>query len=335
MKKYKEISNDVKIKHNYTSVNGIKYHYAEAGRGPLIIMIHGAFELWYSWRLQLAALADAGYHAVAPDLRGHGKSEVTDNIRDYSLFQHAEDIKALIDQLGEKEVVVMGHDWGANLTWLLPLLYPESIKALIVLSIPFYPEPRDPDKMKNFFKDKFSFMGYFQKPGAAEAEFEEDPQRFYRLFLYGFSGDAPQGTVDKIFAGKPADAKLLDGFPEPAALPGWLTKEDINYYADAYTKTGLTGTLNFYRNIKEDYPLLKETYSKDPSNKNIITQPILFIGGGEEAAVKYGDFETMKNALPNLRETIILPGCGHYLQQERTEEVNGAIIEFLNKEIKS
>jgi len=327
MKKNKEIRDDVKIKHNYTSINGIKYHYAEAGRGPLVLLLHGAFELWYSWRLQLTALADAGYHALAPDLRGHGKSEVTDNIRDYSLFQHAADVKALIDHLGETEVAAAGHDWGANLTWLLPMLYPETIKALIVLSIPFYPEPRDPEKMKNFFKEKFSFMGYFQKPGAAEAEFEEDPQRFYRLFLYGFSGDAPKGTVDKLFANKPAGAQLLEGFPEPSVLPGWLTQADINYYAGEYKKTGLTGTLNFYRNIKEDYPLLKKAYI------NKITQPVLFIGGSEEAAVKYGDFDAMKNALPDLKEIIILQGCGHYLQQERTSEVNDAIIKFLNNEV--
>ncbi len=181
----------LEIHHRYPTVNGIRYHFAEAGKGPVVLMVHGAFELWYSWRLQLKALAGAGYHAVAPDLRGMGESEVTSDIRDYSLFNHAKDLKALIDELGAKEAIVMGHDWGANLTWLMPLLYPDTVKAVIVLSIPFYPEPRDPEKMKNFFKDKFSFMGYFQKPGAAEAEFEEDPQRFFRLFLYGFSGDAP------------------------------------------------------------------------------------------------------------------------------------------------
>ena len=328
MKSYKEIIDSVEIVHNYANINGIQYHYAEAGEGPLVLMLHGAFELWYSWRLQMPALANAGYHAAAPDLRGMGQSEITPDVHDYSLFQHAKDVKALIDYLGEKEVIVMGHDWGANLTWLLPMLYPETIKALVVLSIPFYPEPRNPEKMKNFFKDKFSFMGYFQKPGAAEAEFEEDPKRFYRLFLYGFSGDTPSGTIDKLFANKPPDAKLLEGFPEPSNLPDWLSQEDINYYADAYKKTGLTGTLNFYRNVNEDYPLLKQAY------KNKINQPVLFIGGGKEAAVKYGDFDAMKNALPNLRNTIVLEGSGHYLQQERTDEVNEAIIKFLNEEIK-
>jgi pimeloyl-ACP methyl ester carboxylesterase len=328
MKTTTELIEAIKVTHHYATINGIKYHYAEAGKGPLVIMLHGAFELWYSWREQLTALANAGYHAVAPDLRGFGESEVTPNVRDYSLFQHARDVKALIDHIGTKEVVVVGHDWGANLTWLMPMLYPETIKAIVVLSIPFYPEPRDPEKMKNYFRDKFSFMGYFQKPGAAEAEFNQDPQRFFRLFLYGFSGDAPPDTVNNLFANKPADAKLLDGFPEPSKLPSWLSQKDIDYYANAYKKPGLTGTLNFYRNVNEDYPLLKDAY------KNKITQPVLFIGGGEEAAVKFGDLESMKNALPNLRSTIVLEGCGHYIQQERMEELNAALIDFLNNEIK-
>lgn len=313
------------ITHHYATVNGIRYHYAEAGKGPLVLMIHGAFELWYSWRLQFKALADAGYRAVAPDLRGMGESEVTPDVRDYSLFQHTRDLKALIGQLGDKEVILIGHDWGANLTWLMPLLYPDIVKAVIVLSIPFYPEPRDPAGMKNFFKDRFSFMGYFQKPGAAEGEFEEDPQRFFRLFLYGFSGDAPANTVNNLFTNKPASAKLLEGFPEPEKLPSWLSQADIDYYANAYKNTGLTGTLNFYRNVDEDYPLLKKAY------QNKINQPVLFIGGGEEAAVKYGDMDAMKNALPKFQKAVVLLDCGHYLQQERTEEVNTEIVGFLDK----
>lgn len=328
-KKRNKKKDSIVIRHRYIIINGIRYHFAEAGKGPLVLMIHGAFELWYSWRYQMKALADAGYHAVAPDLRGMGETEATQNVRDYSLFQHTADLKALIDHLGAKETVVMGHDWGANLGWLMPLRYHKTVNALAGFSISYYPEPRDPDTMKDYFKDKFSFMGYFQKPGAAEAEFEENPERFYRLFFYAFSGDAPAGTIDKLFAGKPTEAKLLDGFPEPKELPSWLTQEEIDYYAETYKRSGLTGTLNFYRNVNEDYPLLKEAY------KNKITQPVLFIGGAEEAAVKYADLGLMKKALPNLRETIVLKGCGHFVQQERTEEVNRALIEFLDREIKN
>jgi pimeloyl-ACP methyl ester carboxylesterase len=320
----KEVIDEVEVTHRHVILNGIRYHYAEAGTGPLAMMIHGFPELWYSWRHQLAALAKAGYHAVAPDLRGFGESEVTPNVTDYSLLQHARDVKVLIDYTGAKDATLIGHDWGANIMWAMPMLYPETVKSVVALSIPFYPEPRDPSKIKSFGSGKFN---QFREPGVTEAEFNEDPRRFFRLFFYGLSGDAPSGTIDTLFMGKfPEGAKLLDGFPEPVTLPQWLTEEDLDYYVTAFKRTGVTGALGFYRNMVNDYPQLKELYKKG------IRQPVLFIGGGLEPAVKYGSFDAMKSALPNLRKTLVLSGCGHWLQQERPEEVNAAIIEFLNNE---
>jgi pimeloyl-ACP methyl ester carboxylesterase len=143
------------------------------------------------------------------------------------------------------------------------------------------------------------------------------------LFFYALSGNAPSGTIEKLYVqSSPAD-KLLDIFPDTPNLPSWLNQEDLNYYVNAYKQTGITPALNFYRNTDADYPRLKETYRKG------IKQPVLFIGGGAEAAVKFGNTELMKTALPNFRKIIILPGCGHWLQQERPGEVNAAIIEFL------
>jgi len=321
MKEAMEVIDSVEIKHRYATINNIRYHFAEAGSGPTVMMIHGFPELWYSWRNQVVALAKAGYHAVAPDLRGFGESEVTSNISDYSILQHAKDIKGLIDHLSVDSVTIIGHDWGANITWIMPMLYPEAINAVVSLSIPFYPEPRDPSKFKSFGNGKFN---QFREPGLTEAEFNEDPERFFRLFFYGLSGDAPKGTIDNLFMGKFSDdAKLLDGFPEPDRLPSWLSHDALNYYTAAYRKTGITGALGFYRNMEGDYRTLKKIYEKK------IDQPVLFIGGGEEPAVKYGKLDLMKDALPNFRKSIVLPGCGHWLQQERTEEVNEYIIEFL------
>jgi pimeloyl-ACP methyl ester carboxylesterase len=322
MEKKTEVIDSVEIMHNYATVNGIKYHFAEAGKGPLVVMLHGFPELWYSWRHQLTALANAGYRAVAPDLRGFGESEITPNVRDYSLLQHAKDVKALIDHLGAKEAVVVGHDWGANLMWIMPMLYPETVKAAISLSIPFYPEPRDPAEIRKKWASVFT---NFERMGVVEEEFNKDPERFFKGFFYGLSGDAPQGTINKLYVqSKPTD-KLLDLFPQPEKLPIWLTQEDLNYYVNSYKKTGITGALNFYRNTDEDYPKLKEVYKRG------IQQPVLFIGGGEEAAVKFGTVEPMKGAIPNLKKVIVLPGCGHWLQQERPAEVNAAIIEFLDQ----
>jgi pimeloyl-ACP methyl ester carboxylesterase len=325
MEEVKELIDSAEITHKYAIINGIKYHYAESGNGPLVIMLHGFPELWYSWRHQLAALGKAGYHAVAPDLRGFGESEVTPDVRDYSLFQHASDVKALIDHIGAKEVVVVGHDWGANLMWIMPMLYPKTVKAVVSLSIPFYPEPRNPAEIRKKWPSVFT---NFEKKGVIEAEFEKEPERFFRLFFYGLSGEAPAGTLNKLFVQSTPNDKLIDLFPQTDKLPTWLTQKDIDYYVNAYKKTGITGALNFYRNTDEDYPELKEVYKKG------IKQPVLFIGGGEEGAVKFGSTEPMKAALPNLKKIIILPGCGHWVQQERSAEVNAAIIEFLKQGIK-
>lgn len=315
------------ITHHQVTVNGGRYHYAEAGEGPLVVLVHGFPELWYSWRHQLLPLAQAGFRAVAPDLRGFGQSEVSTQVEDYSLLRHVDDVRALVDVLHEPSAVVVGHDWGANLTWAMALKYPSVVKAIIALSIPFYPHARDPVEMKKFSAGRFNFMTYFQQVGAAEAEFQENPRRFLRAFFCGLSGDAPAGTLERLYLDKPADAKLLDGFPQPASLPPWLTESDLDVYTDNFKKTGISGALGFYRNVEADYPALKEL------SRGTVNQPVLFIGGANEAAVRFGDLEPMKQALPNLRRVQVLPGCGHWVQQERAAEVNAAMIAFLNESL--
>ncbi|MEZ2442326.1 alpha/beta fold hydrolase [Chitinophaga sp. RCC_12] len=318
-------TDSIKLTHQYITVNGIKYHYAEAGKGPLVILLHGFPELWYSWRQQLSALAQAGYHAVAPDLRGFGESEVTTDERDYSLIQHARDVKALIDHIGADKVVIVGHDWGANLMWTMAQLYPNTVSAVVALSIPFYPEPRDPAMIRKKWSSVFT---NFEKKGIVETEFEKNPERFFKLFFYALSGDAPDGTIEKLYLKTTPNDRLMTSFPPTDHLPAWLSKEDLDYYVNAYKKTGITGALGFYRNTDEDYPKLKKIYKRG------ITQPVLFIGGAKEAAIKFGSTEQMKNSLPNLRKVILLENCGHWVQQERAQEVNNALIEFLKQEIK-
>jgi pimeloyl-ACP methyl ester carboxylesterase len=323
MKNYKETIEEVEICHKFTTINGIEYHYAEAGEGPLLMLIHGFPELWYSWRHQLTGLSKAGYRVVAPDLRGFGQTGSTENLRDYSLFNHVDDIKELINHLGEENAVIIGHNWGANIAWLMPLVYPDKTKALIALSIPYYPEPRNPEEIKKWSQGKFSFPTYFEKRGAAEAEFEENPRQFFRKFFYGLSGDAPGDLIDTLFLKKPENAKLLDEFPDPRELPVWISDKDIDYYASTFSKKGLSYSLNFYRTAHIDYPRLKETY------KGKINKPVLFIGGASEAAIKFGSVDPMKHSLPQLDKVVLLPNCGHWVQQERAVEVNNYIIDFL------
>ncbi|HMI89987.1 MAG TPA: alpha/beta hydrolase [Polyangiales bacterium] len=317
------MSDAIEIEHHHAHVNGIRYHYAEAGAGPLVVMIHGFPDLWYAYRSQLTALAAAGYRAVAIDLRGFGTSEVTARVEDYSLLQHGEDVNALIASLGVQTVTLVGHDWGANLVWAMALRYPALVQRVVALSIPFYPEPRDPAEIKRYAQGRFNFMEYFQRPGAAEAEFQKNPRQFLLAFLYGLSGDAPAGTIERLYQGKPADASLLEGFPLPERLPGWLSEADLDYYVAAFEKTGLSGALGFYRNLERDYAPLKAVY------RNTLSQPVLFIGGAEEAAVRFGSLDPMRRALPQLKKALVLPGCGHWVQQERAEIVNRELISFL------
>lgn len=326
--KTSDLAVSVEVASHDCLVNGIRYHFREAGTGPLVVLLHGVPDLSHGWRHQLPALAAAGYRAVAPDLRGCGGSQVLPDVHDYSLLRHAEDVAALIRGLGAGDAVWVGHDWGANLTWAAAFLFPTLVRAVAAISVPYYPRPSDPAEIHRFANGRFDFVSYFQKVGAAEAEMAADPKRFFRKFFFGLSGDAPVGTVDRLFLNKPAAAKLLDGFPDPdtSELPAWLTPEDVEVYASAYSKTGLGGVLGFYRNIEADYPLLKAAYSRAPA------QPVLFMGGAVEAAVRFGSLEPMKASLPNLRRSLVLPGCGHWVQQERAAEVNAALLQFLDEQ---
>ncbi len=316
----------VQFKHREAHVNHARLHYVEAGSGPLVVMVHGFPELWYSYRHQVAALAAAGYRVVAVDLRGFGDSEVTPRTDEYSLLQHGQDVHALMTALDQPCTALVGHDWGANLAWMMALRYPKAIGSVVGLSIPFYPEPRDPTEIKRFSAGRFSFMEYFQRPGAVEEEFRANPRRFFRAFLYGLSGDAPPGTLEHLYRDKPQDAKLLDGFPEPDRLPPWLTERDVDYYVAAYEKTGISAALGFYRNLERDYPRLRSIY------RSTLVQPALFIGGEDEAAVRFGSLEPMRRALPRLDKVLVLPGCGHWVQQERSEVVSSELIAFLNRQ---
>ncbi|MEO8179206.1 MAG: alpha/beta hydrolase [Deltaproteobacteria bacterium] len=315
----------MEIRHSHVQLEGIPYHYAEAGEGPLVLLIHGFPELWYSWRQQLPALASAGYRAVAPDLRGFGQSHVPDGVEAYGLLRHTSDVRALISALGAREAVLVGHDWGANLAWALALQHPDVVRAVVGLSIPFYPEPRDPAEIRRFSPGRFNFLEYFQRPGAAEREFAQSPRRFLQAFLFGLSGDAPAGTVDRLYLQKPAEASLLEGFPEPRALPAWLSEGDLDYYVAAFERSGISGALGFYRSMDRDYAELRQIYQRP------FAQPAFFIGGGLEASVRFGSLEPMQRAIHKLRGALIVQGCGHWLQQERPELINCALLQFLRE----
>jgi pimeloyl-ACP methyl ester carboxylesterase len=319
------------ITHRQIETNGISMHIAEAGTGPLVVLVHGWPELWYSWRHQLPALAAAGYHAVALDLRGYGESDAPPEIASYSMRNQIADILGLLDALDAEQAVLVGHDIGAGITWACAELHPERIAAHVTLGIPYGPRGQKSqiEMTEEFAGDNFSFLGYFQKPGVAEAELEVDPRRSLRQIMYALSGDAPPDLVPYLFTGKPADAGILDGMPDPATLPPWLSEADLDVYAEAYERTGFRGSFGFYRNFDHDWQDLPEVGTLG------VQQPALFIGGWRDSAVIFTGFEALEAmiaAVPNLRKIVLLPGVGHWAQQESPDAVNFELIGFLQSE---
>jgi pimeloyl-ACP methyl ester carboxylesterase len=299
-------------------------HLAEAGSGPLVLLVHGFPELWYSWRHQLLALADAGYHAVAPDVRGYGETEAPQEVESYRLLNLATDIVGILDALGEQQAVLVGNDWGANIVWWSARLFPERFRAVAVLNIPYEVQPPASSQMlKQWSGDTFNFALYFQQVGVAERELEADVRRTLRLFFYALSGDAPADLIPYLFTRKPANAGALEGMPEPPRLPDWLSEADLDYNTQVFTRTGFRGALSKYRARDLDWEELSRR------TDSTVQQPVLFIGGERDSTMRFARLDAMK-ALPNLRKIVRLPGCGHWTQQERPAEVNAELLAFLS-----
>ena len=321
------------VKHRTIKTNGIEMHIAEQGSGPLVLLCHGFPESWYSWRHQLKALADAGYHAVAPDMRGYGQTDRPEAIDQYTLLHLVGDMVGVLDALGEQTAVVAGHDWGGPVAWHSALLRPDRFRAVIGLSVPYRGRgPMRPTTVMPQTDTALFYQLYFQTPGVAEGELERAPRTTIRRMLYGASGDAPPGTGGAWEAGPTVGmvdrkAGLLGAMADPAKLPSWLTDADLDFYASEFTRTGFRGGLNWYRNADRNWELLA------PYAGSKITLPALYIAGDQDLVVKFPGMEqtlaNLPSTVPQLRGQLMLPGCGHWTQQERATEVNAAMIGFL------
>ncbi|MGD0765367.1 MAG: alpha/beta hydrolase [Dehalococcoidia bacterium] len=310
------------VTHRLIAANGINIHIAEQGQGPLVLLLHGFPELWYSWRHQLPALADAGYHAVAPDVRGYGRSDAPQPVEAYSMRNLTADAVGVLDALGVDKAVVVGHDWGAPIAWHCALLYPERFSAVVALSVPYTPRSRTPpiQALKRAFADNFFYILHFQEPGVAEAELEADVRKSLRSVLHTWSGDAPKGAA---FTPKPKSGKLLEEMAAPDRLPQWLTEADLDYYVGEFERTGFRGGLNRYRNMDRDWEELAHLEGAE------VQQPALFIAGDTDPVLGFTRTDAMTTHVPGLRKVVMLPGCGHWTQQERPSEVNRELLEFL------
>ena len=318
----------IEVTHRFVETNGIRMHIAEKGTGPLVLLCHGFPESWYSWRHQIEALAAAGFHAVAPDMRGYGQTDAPEAIEAYTLLHLVGDMVGLLDALGEKTAVIAGHDWGAPVAWHAALLRPDRFPAVIALSVPYRPRGKQrPTSVMPQTDDAVFYQLHFQTPGVAEAELAYNVRGSINNSLLGLSGDAPPGSSG--FAMVPRVGGMLARGSAAASMPqpAWISDADIDFYAAEFTRTGFRGGLNWYRNIDRNWELLA------PFSGAVVTVPALYVAGERDLVLAFpGQAELIANlssVVPGLRMSKILPGCGHWTQQERPDAVNDAMLGFL------
>lgn len=302
--------------------NGIDIFATEQGQGPLVILCHGWPELSYSWRHQMGPLADAGFHVVAPDMRGFGKTSAPLDIAAYSIFDTVGDMVALVTALGESKAIIIGHDWGAPVAWHAALFRPDMFMAVAGLSVPppFRAKGRPLEKLKQDGIENF-YWQYFQTPGVAEAEFERDVDHAMRaMFADGFGDGANSLFVD-------TGRGFLGNRPPNPKLPAWITEADLAHFVANYKASGFRGGFNWYRNLDRNWDLTAPWHGAQ------VRQPSLFIAGSKDSVITgligAKRVAELDKVLPDLRGKIIIEGAGHWVQQESADEVNAALLAFL------
>ena len=303
---------------------------AVEGDGPLVLMVHGFPESWYSWRHQIGPIAGAGFTACAIDVRGYNGSQKFPNVSDYSMQAIVGDVAGVARALSPgKPAILLGHDWGAPIVYNSALIHPEIFSAVAALSVVYtgVPARSFDDIIREMFDDKnrFFYQSYFREPGKAEAVFDPDPRDFLRRFYYAISGDVKPGAWP---TDKDASATLLEGLEDPAVFPAWLSDADLDYFVHEFEQSGFFGPLSRYRNHTRDFQYLQAFKDRK------IEQPAFFIAGDRDGAFNMFGMASdpiaiMRGFVPNLEGGHVLEGCGHWTQQERPAEVNALLVPWL------
>jgi pimeloyl-ACP methyl ester carboxylesterase len=306
--------------------NGVQLHTLEAGEpgAPLVVLAHGFPELAYSWRHQIPALAAAGYHVLAPDQRGYGRTTSPAEIADYNIADLSGDLIGLLDDVGAEKAVFVGHDWGAPVVWSSAQLHPDRVAAVVGMSVPPVPRSQVPPTtaFRAIFGDNFFYMLYFQEPGPADAELSADPRRTITRLLGGLTrSDDPAAALRLI---EPGPAGFIERLPETDGLPAWITPEEVDHYVDEFTRTGFTGGLNWYRNLDRNWELLAEPPA------TTIDVPTMFIGGTADPVLAFMRPDRAPELVTGRYREVLIDGAGHWLQQEKPDQVNELLLDFLS-----
>lgn len=303
----------------YVDTNGVTLRVTEAGeRGaPVVVLAHGFPELAYSWRHQIPVLAAAGYHVIAPDQRGYGGSSRPPAVEDYDIAALTGDLLGLLDSElggGAEKAIMVGHDWGSPVVCTFALLHPDRVAAVAALSVPPVPRATEPPTRiwRRLVGDGFFYILHFQQPGVADAEMARDVRDSMARMI------AMQGLS--------APAAELAGHPLPP-LPDWISAAEFDHYVRAFEQTGFTGALNWYRNFDRNWELTDPDSGRKPAVT--ITAPTLFLAGSADPVLTFTPRHRVHDVVAGQYREVLLDGAGHWLQQERPDEVNAVLLEFL------
>jgi pimeloyl-ACP methyl ester carboxylesterase len=316
--------------HRFAQLGSVKLHYIEEGKGPLVLLLHGIPYLWISWRHQIAALASSGYRVVAPDLRGFGQSSAPADVADYEVLKVVGDLVALMQVLGEKSAIIVGHDLGSRVAYAAVELRPDLFRGLVMVNSPGAPRDEFPPSASwaqiRAKTGKRYYHDYFQTPGLPDAQMNADIRQTLHRILVSVSGSAKGEYRWRPLLGK--DETILDTFPDSKSLPEWLPPQVFDYYVEQYKRNGFTPALNYYR-------CLEKNWEQTPFlSGRKLSQPALFIGGVEDPSREifmpaYDALEANLPNLPNLRKKLLLDGVGHDAMEEKPEVTNRLLLEFL------
>lgn len=312
--------------------NGTEVHIREQGEGPLVLLAHGFPETSYAWRHQISALAEAGYHAVAPDMRGYGQTDAPAEVERYTALDVVGDLVGLLDALGEASAVIVGNDWGSTVAWQAALTRPDRFRGVASIGVPMMgPSPIPPTEIFPQTPYALLYTLYFQSPGVAEGEFEKDIATTLRKIYFAASRDAGprkdgDGTPNP-FGMVSRSEGLLATLPEPERMPAWLPEEDLRVFVQDFERSGFRGGLNYYRNLDANWYLARSMAGR------VVDVPAIYLAGEQDVGLSIPGMREIIDAMPalvpKLTRSIILPDCGHWAAQEKPEQVNGHLIEFL------
>lgn len=306
--------------------NGVKLHTIEAGeRGaPVVLLAHGFPELAYSWRRQIPVLAAAGYHVLAPDQRGYGRSTRPDDISAYNIAELSADLIGLLDDVGAQRAVFVGHDWGAPVAWSSAQLHPDRVAGVVGFSVPAVPRAQVPptQAFRMLFGDNFFYMLYFQEPGVADAELGADAGTTIRRMMAGLRPPGDQAAALRMI--RPGPEGFIERLPEPDGLPSWISAEELDHYIAEFTRTGFTGGLNWYRNLDRNWEIMANPVAET------ITAPAMFVAGADDPVLGFMRPDRATEVVTGPYRQVIIDGAGHWLQQEVPDRVNKVLLEFLS-----